>query len=173
MTLFALRWTLVPLLLAFFPLVAVGAAVFGGFCFGVGIFVRALLVIALRTVIVLPVVTAFFAGPAFALLLGARFLAATEIGEHAEIMVGELQMIFRIDAVVIELRVLRHFLVFFQHLRRVAARPVVDAVVIIKTAAIVVLLPVVVIVVVIATATAVVVILRPVVVSIHQDLPCP
>ena len=131
-----------------------------------------MLVIALRTVVILPIVTAFLAGPAFALLLLPGFLAAAEIGEHAEIMIGELQMIFRIDAVVIKLRILRQFLVFFQHLRCVAARPVIDAVIIIKAAAVVLLLAIVVVIVV-ATATAVVVVILLPVVGVHQDLPCP
>lgn len=128
----------------------------------------------MRTIVILPIVTiiavvvaCFVTRTAFALLFLTRFLTSAEIGEHAEIMVGELQMIFGVDAVVVELRVLREFLVFFEHLARVAARAVVDAVVVIETAAIVLLLPA--IIVIIPTATPVVIIIRlATVVVIHK-----
>ncbi len=89
-------------------------------------------------------------------------------GEDTEIMVSKLQMIFSVDAIAVELGILRKFLVFFQHLRSVSARTVIDLVLIVKTIAVVVLLTVI----VVTTATPVVVILLPVV-GIHQDLPCP
>jgi hypothetical protein len=82
-------------------------------------------------------------------------------------MVGKLQMIFRVDAVTVELCILSQFLVFFQHLRCVAARTIINLVLIVKTTAIVILLPVVVVVIVIATAPTIVVLLLPVV-GIHQ-----
>ena len=43
-------------------------------------------------------------------------------------MVGELEIIFALDAVAGELRVARHALVLFEQLRRVAALPVVLAI---------------------------------------------
>ena len=81
-------------------------------------------------------------------------------------MVGKLQMIFRVDAVTVELGILRQFLVFLEHLRRVAARTIVDLVLIIEPAAIIVVL-LAVVVVIITTAAPVVVLLLPVV-GIHQ-----
>ena len=84
-------------------------------------------------------------------------------------MVGKLQVIFGIDAVAIKLRILCQFLVFFEHLRCVAARTIINQILIVKTAAVVVLLPVVVAVaVVITTAATIVVILLLPVVGIHQ-----
>ncbi len=41
-------------------------------------------------------------------------------------MIGELEIIFSLDAIVLHLRVARQVLVFLEHLRGVAARPVVD-----------------------------------------------
>ena len=124
-----------------------------------------------RAVVIMPIITIIAAviarivtRAAFTLLFLPRFLATTEIGEYAEIMVGKLQMIFRIHAVTVELRILCQLFIFFQHLRCVAARPVINLVLIVKTVAIVILLPVVVIV---ATAPTIVVLLLPVV-DIHQ-----
>ena len=73
-------------------------------------------------------------------------------------------MILGVDAVTVKLGILRKFLVFFQHLRCVAARTIVDLVLIVKTAAVVILLPVIVVV----TPTATIVILLLPVVGIHQ-----
>ncbi len=119
-------------------------------------------IVAIITIVVARIVT----GAAFALLFLTSLLAAAEVGEYAEIMVCKLQMIFGIYAVAVELGILRQFLVFLEHLRRVAARTIVDLVLIIKTASVVVLLPVVVVV-IITTAAPVVVLLLPVV-GIHQ-----
>jgi hypothetical protein len=74
-------------------------------------------------------------------------------------------MIFRINAVTVELCILSQFLIFFQHLRCVAARTIINLVLIVKTTAIVILLPVVIV--IIATAPTIVVLLLPVV-GIHQ-----
>jgi hypothetical protein len=79
-------------------------------------------------------------------------------------MVSKLKVIFRVHAVTIELRILCQLFIFFQHLRCVSARTVINLVLIVKTATIVILLPVVVIV---ATAPTIVVLLLPVV-GIHQ-----
>jgi hypothetical protein len=75
-------------------------------------------------------------------------------------------MIFRVHAVTVKLCILSQFLIFFQHLRCVAARTIINLVLIVKTTAIVILLPVVVII-IIATAPTIVVLLLPVV-GIHQ-----
>ena len=85
-------------------------------------------------------------------------------------MVGELQMILGVDPVVVELRVAGQLLVFFEHLARVAARPIVDAVVVIETAAVVLLLPVAVIIAIViaSTATPVVIIRLASVVIVHK-----
>ncbi len=128
---------------------------------------RTLIVIIRRTIIILPIVAVFaiiFAWTTLALLILTGFLAAAEIGEDAEIMVGELQVILSVYAVTVELRVLRQLFVFLQHLRCVSARTIVDLVLIVETAAIVVLLTI--IIVVAATATIVVLLLP--VVDIHQ-----
>lgn len=74
----------------------------------------------------------------FALFLPG-FLPFLEIGQHAKIVIGELIVIFGIHAVAIMLRILRHLLEFIEHLRSIAACPVIDPVLMIDTATIVVL----------------------------------
>ena len=122
-----------------------------------------------RAVVILPIIAIVVARivtwAAFALLFLTRFLATTEIGKHAEIMVGKLKVIFRVNAITVELCILCQLLVFFQHLRCVAARTVINLVLIVKTTPIVTLLPVVIV--VVATAPTIVVLLLPVV-GIHQ-----
>jgi hypothetical protein len=89
--------------------------------------------------IIVLVVLAFIAFVALeALLLVAEFLAGTAwviffvacagFAQHAEIMVGELQIIFGQHAVAGLLRVAGKRLILFEQLRCVSARPVVDAV---------------------------------------------
>ena len=63
------------------------------------------------------------------------FLAGLEVGLHAEIMIGELQIIFRVHAIIVHLRILRELLVFFQKLSGIAAGAIVDAVLMIEPAA--------------------------------------
>ena len=61
--------------------------------------------------------------------LGAGFvLASLVVGNDAEIMVGKLQVVFRLHRVVVKRGVLRQLLVLIQHLRRIATRAIVDAV---------------------------------------------
>ncbi len=62
-------------------------------------------------------------------------LTGTVVGEHAEIMVGKLQIIFGGHAVAVHLRIVRHLLVFLEHLRGIAARPAVDPVALIHASA--------------------------------------
>ena len=85
----------------------------------------------------------------FALRRTAFFLTAADVGKYAEIMVGKLEIIFGLHAVAIMLRVLRLLFEFLQHLRSVAARPIVDpilviipvAVVALRTVAVVIIAP--------------------------------
>lgn len=64
------------------------------------------------------------------------FLAAAEIGEHAEIMVSKLMIIFGLHPVAIQLGILCQLLVLFQHLSRITARTIIDAILVIVTVAI-------------------------------------
>ncbi len=69
-------------------------------------------------------------------LLAARLLileAATLVAENAEIMVGELQIIFGVHAVALPLRIRGEVLVLLVQLVGVAARAVVDAVAVVGT----------------------------------------
>src|SRR5690606_32318031 len=50
------------------------------------------------------------------------------VGDDTEIVICELQVIFRLHAVAVERRVMRQFPVLLQHLRRVTASPAVDPV---------------------------------------------
>jgi hypothetical protein len=82
---------------------------------------------------ILIVLVIAFVGPAAATLL-LLFLARSVVGEDAEIMVGELQIIFRVHPIARHLGIARHVPVFFEKLGRIAACTVVDAVAIIATA---------------------------------------
>ena len=64
-------------------------------------------------------------------------------------MVGKLQIIFGVYAVIIDLGIMCHFLVFIEHLRCVAACPIVNPVVAVNAAS----APVIVAVIIVATAT--------------------
>ena len=59
---------------------------------------------------------------------------AALIGDHAEIMVGELEIGLGRDPVALALRVGREVLVFLEELRRIAAGAIVDAVAVVRTA---------------------------------------
>ncbi len=50
------------------------------------------------------------------------------IGDHAEIVIGELQEIFGLHAIIVQLRFLRQLAVFFQQLRGIATRAAVNPV---------------------------------------------
>ncbi len=69
----------------------------------------------------------------------AFFLPAAVIGQHAEIMICELVIIFGLHAVAIQLGILRQLFIFFEHLRRIATRPVVDPVLMVITVTVVAL----------------------------------
>ncbi len=79
-------------------------------------------------------------------------LPGLEIGLHAEIVIGELQIIFRVHPVVIHLRILRELLVFLQKLSGIAARAIVDPVLMIETTTTAAIVLLTVVVIVVATA---------------------
>jgi hypothetical protein len=62
------------------------------------------------------------------------FLTGAIVGQHAEIMVGELEIIFRVHPIPGELCVAGHVPVFLKKLGSIAPRAVVDAVAIVATA---------------------------------------
>jgi hypothetical protein len=66
--------------------------------------------------------------PTFLPRLALLFLALALIGYDAEIVVGELEEVFRLHAIAIEVSIVRQLAVFFQHLGRIAARPAVNPV---------------------------------------------
>ena len=81
-------------------------------------------------------IVAFFA--AFPTLIGARALfvsAHAAVGGHPEIVIGELQVIFGLDPVTVEVGVLRQLAIFFEQLRGIAARPAVNPVELLSAAA--------------------------------------
>lgn len=70
-------------------------------------------------------------------LLALRFfLTGAVIGQHAEIMVGKLQIIFRVYPVAGQLRIARHVAVFFQQLGGIATRAVIDTIAVVTAAAV-------------------------------------
>jgi hypothetical protein len=93
-------------------LVTIGLAV----AIGLGVIVH---------LIVLAIVVAIIVA-ALALLLVEPHPA---LAENAEIMIGELQIIFGLDAVPRELRIARHALVFFKQLGGIAALPVIAGII--------------------------------------------
>jgi len=62
------------------------------------------------------------------------FKARARFGEHAEIMIGKLQIIFGVDPVALHLGIARQRLVFLEQLGRVAAGPIIDAIAVFRTA---------------------------------------
>ncbi len=87
---------------------------------------------------VAPITTFTIIAAPFALRT-AFFLPAAVIGQHAEIMICELVIIFGLHAVAIQLGILRQLFIFFEHLRRIATRPVVDPVLMVITVTVVAL----------------------------------
>jgi hypothetical protein len=57
------------------------------------------------------------------------------IGQHAEIMVRKLKIIFRHHPVALHLGVTRKILIFFEQLRRIATRTIVDTIALFRTMA--------------------------------------
>ncbi|GLV24034.1 hypothetical protein TomTYG45_04760 [Sphingobium sp. TomTYG45] len=85
-----------------------------------------------RSVEIIAFIIAIVFRTAVALLL--LLLPGAIVGEHAEIMIGKLQIIFRIHPVARHLGVTSHILVFFQKLDRVAACAAINPVAAIATA---------------------------------------
>jgi hypothetical protein len=75
-------------------------------------------------------VAAFFAAllPAVVAAQALLFLPHAGVANHPEIVIGKLQIIFRIHPVAVEMRVVRQLAIFFEHLRGVPACPAVDPV---------------------------------------------
>jgi hypothetical protein len=73
---------------------------------------------------------------ALAALLRVLFLEArARLGQHAEIVIGELKIIFGVHPVARQLRVASQILVFLKQLRGIATRAIVDAVALVGIAA--------------------------------------
>ena len=90
--------------------------------------VRAIIATIVRSIVTTIVSARFFAGdPLF-------FAAGNRIGVDPEIMIGKLMIIFGLDAVAIDLRVLRHFLEFIEHLHSIAACAIVYPVIAVRSA---------------------------------------
>ena len=87
------------------------------------------IVLVIATIVTAIVSTRFFAGDSL------FFTARDGIGVHPKIMIGKLMVIFGLDAVAVDLGVLRHFLEFIQHLYGIAARAIVNPVIAIRSAA--------------------------------------
>lgn len=94
--------------------------------------VAALIALIVHDIEIVGIIVEIVAGRAIALLL--FFLPGAIVGQHAEIMVSELQIIFGVHPVARHLGIARHILVFFQKLRGVAPGAVVDPVAIVATA---------------------------------------
>jgi len=75
-------------------------------------------------------------GTALLRLLALRlFLPGASLAQDAEIMVGELEIIFGVDPVALALRVGGEVLVLFEQLGRIAARAIVDAIAVVGATA--------------------------------------
>lgn len=83
-----------------------------------------------RAVEIVAIVTVFARiGPALTWLAGALFfLTHAGIGQHAEIVIGELQVIFSLNPIPIEMGIVRQFAILFEQLGSIAARPAVNPV---------------------------------------------
>lgn len=87
------------------------------------------IVASLPAAIIVRIIAALTALIAFGLFV----LARLKIGLHPEIMVGELMIIFSLHAVAIHLRIGRKLLILVEHLRGIAPRPIVDAILMVDT----------------------------------------
>ena len=131
LALFAVVATIVPIVVA--PVIATLALAVALLGIGAAIFIVG---IAVRTVEIVAVGFGIPGPLRLTLALDALrfFLTRAIVGEDTEIMVGELQIIFRVHPIAGQLRVARHVAVFFQQLGGVAARPTVDPVAIVVSA---------------------------------------
>jgi len=90
-----------------------------------GLAVRHVEVLALVTVFILPVITAG---------LPRVFRARAAFRHDPEIVIRELEIILRQNTIALKLRLARQILVFLKHLRRIAARPVINTAAIVLAA---------------------------------------
>lgn len=81
------------------------------------------------------VVFAFLILPAFAAVLAGAlfFLAGPGVGDHAEVVVGKLQVVFSLHAVTVKVRVLCKLAILFEQLGGIAPRTAVDPVELLTT----------------------------------------
>lgn len=73
--------------------------------------------------------------PAFLAGRALFFLADALVSDHAEIMVGELQEVFRLHPVTVKVGIRSQLAILLKHLRRIAARPAVNPVELLATTA--------------------------------------
>jgi hypothetical protein len=103
-----------------------------GLVFGLAVFAVFTAVLALAIGIILPTVVA---KRGLTLALALLVLALPLIGQHAKIVIGELKVIFLLDAIAVQVRIMRQLAILLQQLRRIAPRAAVDAVDLLATAA--------------------------------------
>ena len=93
---------------------------------------RLILVVAIVAVVIIHIGIHPVVAVVILIVIVARTLLLVEaragVAEHSEIMIGELQIIFGLDAVARLLRVARHTLVFFMQLGGIAALPIILAI---------------------------------------------
>ena len=87
------------------------------------------IVFSVEFVRILSFVTTF--GTAIALII----LTDALIGDNPEIMIGELQVIFGLNAITVKVRIMRQLAILFEHLRRIATRTAVNPVKLLAIAA--------------------------------------
>ena len=101
--------------------------------FALRLFGTAFLARIFRRVEIITVIIEIFIGTAETLLRLLFFLSGAIVGQNAEIVVRELQKIFRVHPITDHLSVARHILVFFKKLGRVTAGAVVDTIAAVAT----------------------------------------
>lgn len=101
--------------------------------FALRLFGTAFLAGIFRRVEIVTVIIEIFIGTAETLLRLLFFLSGAIVGQNAEIVIRELQIIFRVHPITDHLSVARHILVFFKKLGRVTAGAVVDTIAAVAT----------------------------------------
>lgn len=125
-----LAWLAIAALLARFAIVLLVAAI---------TLVAIATIVAVAAVIAIAALLALLAGIVLIVVIIAVIVVGlltlvllleprAAFAQHAEIMIGELVVIFGVDAVALALRVAREVLVLFEQLGGIAARAIVDAV---------------------------------------------
>jgi multisubunit Na+/H+ antiporter MnhF subunit len=108
-----------------------------------------------------PPIAAGFTSRAGALIIRAH----TAVGDHPKVMIGKLQIVFRLNPITIQVRVLRLFAIFFEHLRRIAPCTAIDPVKLLPSASALRTI-------VGPTATAVVIVVPTIVIQVRHILVC-